>query len=357
MTAHSSCTFNGLPFQKTRSVANHKFWCLKSVDVVQNSQPLELRAWAAQERVLSNRILGFNEDRMIWECNQIYQKEESIEDQSSVLIPNNRLESMAESLGQYSSEPFAISQWTYFVESYSARQVTYEIDTFPAISGVIQKVQQITGDMYYAGLWKQHFLEGLLWRPEMRLASRKRVEGHPQIPRRRHEWIAPSWSWASVKGKITHMYSHDIEYCACLEECSVTQSGIDPFGALKEGFARLTGPVTLITDFQAEDEFQEYSAPNCIVQLSKGTSTGGTVYFDFFHRTSCDVLMITTRYGICIEKVEHTTNTYVRIGVVQTWSLPNTGDKVIYDDLGDPVETEQWRSPTTSDHVPPRSII
>lgn len=292
---------------------------------------------------------------MTWECQQFYETEEGNKE-NPVYDSAERIELIAQFLSGWKTDRSARSHWTRFIESYSVRQLTYDTDTLPAISGIVREIQRLIGDTYYAGLWKKHFLDGLLWRLEMSLGSAERVEGHPQTPRRRHEWIAPSWSWASVKGKITHLSWHsDIEYCAYLEECSVTHCGIDPFGAVKEGFVRLTGPVTLITDIQARG--LNGRAPSCMVQLSKGTSTEGTVFLDFSHRTSCDVLMITLYYGICIEKVDHTTNTYVRIGVVNVEYLQHTGDNVVYDASGYPVKTGQWRPPTTSDHVPPRSII
>jgi hypothetical protein len=156
------------------------------------------------------------------------------------------------------------------------------------------------------------------------------------------------------KAELRTCYS-DIEYSACLEECSVTHCGIDPFGALKEGFARLTGPVTFVTDVQAE--FEVPDGRGCMIQLRNGISTEGIVFFDFVHHMSCDVLMITSSRGICIEKVEHMTNTYVRIGVVIVRSVQHTGDKVAYNLVGNLAAKGDWRSLTTSDHVPPRSII
>jgi hypothetical protein len=330
---------------------------LPSVDFAQFSQALDRRAWAAQESLLSHRVLRFNEGQMTWGCDQFYGTEDGSEDHAGLIV--GRIEKIAESVSQPwqpNGQQFAIGHWARFIESYSARQLTYDTDALPAISGIIQEIQRLTGDTYYAGLWKQNFLDGLLWRPEARLGSPERVEGHPQTPRRRHEWIAPSWSWASVQGRITHLlWYSDIEYSACLEECSVTHCGIDPFGALKEGFARLTGPVTFVTDVQAE--FEVPDGRGCMIQLRNGISTEGIVFFDFVHHMSCDVLMITSSRGICIEKVEHMTNTYVRIGVVIVRSVQHTGDKVAYNLVGNLAAKGDWRSLTTSDHVPPRSII
>lgn len=328
-----------------RSVIGHTLCCLQYIDIVQDSQPLARRGWAAQESLLSFRVLSFNEDRMTWRCHQIHVAEEGDEG-GPEHHSAKRIESIADSLKPLlPGSGFEKTHWARFIESYSARRMTYEADTLPAISGIAQRIGQITGDAYCAGLWMRHFLYGLLWSPEMLLGLREGVEGLPQALRRRHEWIAPSWSWASIKGGIRYpsLGDSELEYCACLEECSVIHHGIDPFGALKEGFARVKGPVTLVTDIQAEEEFAHSFGSGCMFQLSNGTLTEGTVLFDFVHRTSCDVMMITPSWGICIEKVPHTTNTYVRIGVVRIRKIP--------------LAERGRRVPITSDHVPPRSVI
>jgi hypothetical protein len=128
------------------------------------------------------------------------------------------------------------------------------------------------------------------------------------------------------------------EYCARLEECCVICSGLDPFGALTAGFARITGPVTLVTDVQNGDEVAMGQDPRCMIRLGNGTLALATVRFDFVLSVSCSALMITPSLGVCIEKVKQTTNTYVRIGIVTAWDSPVHGL-------------------TVSDHVPSRSII
>jgi hypothetical protein len=113
---------------------------------------------------------------------------------------------------------------------------------------------------------------------------------------------------------------------------------LDPFGALTAGFARITGPVTLVTDVPTEDEVAMGRDSRYMIRLGNGTLALATVRFDFVHSVSCSALMITPTLGVCIEKVEQTTNTYVRIGIVTVWDSPVHGL-------------------TVSDHVPSRSII
>jgi len=47
-------------------------------------------------------------------------------------------------------------------------------------------------DVYIAGLWKMAFAEGLLWSPLRYQNTRPK------------DYRAPSWSWASVDGRLTY---------------------------------------------------------------------------------------------------------------------------------------------------------
>jgi hypothetical protein len=264
---------------------------------------LDRRAWAVQEALLSHRVLRFDFERMTWGCDEFYGTEDG-HTKPAGRIGARQIEEITESLWQHTYHEFASDHWAQFVESYSACQVTYETDTFPAISGVVRKIQQATGDIYYAGLWKEHFLGGLLWSPktDLRPYNNNSVVEPSGKPKRRQQWVAPSWSWASTKGVIEYQPIDYYTYCARLEECRVTYSGLDPFGALTTGFARLTGPVTSITAVGSDT----------MIQLRNGTLAEAIIKFDFAEfdfvkNGSCGALMITPHQGICIEKVGQST--------------------------------------------------
>jgi len=88
------------------------------------------------------------------------------------------------------------ARWFEMVGDYSARQLTVPTDKAIAIAGVASIIQQNTALTYAAGLWKELLLFNLLWFPEGNPAPR---------PTRR----APTWSWISVDGKITHSLPDD----------------------------------------------------------------------------------------------------------------------------------------------------
>lgn len=81
--------------------------------------------------------------------------------------------------------------WYTVVEEFRCRQITKITDTLPALTGLAARVQGLTGDTYLAGLWKNDIRSGLLW------DVTHHGKRHPQ------HFIAPSWSWASVRACIS----------------------------------------------------------------------------------------------------------------------------------------------------------
>ena len=64
-------------------------------------------------------------------------------------------------------------------------------DRFPALGGIARIVAKRLGSEYYAGIWAIHLKRGLLWEPDSNTAIQ-----------RSDLYIAPSWSWAAIDGKI-----------------------------------------------------------------------------------------------------------------------------------------------------------
>lgn len=88
--------------------------------------------------------------------------------------------------------PNAYRYWNDIVEEYSKKNLTKETDRLIALYGIAQSIkQEHTHDEYVAGMWKNHLLNQLLWMTYTNLKK-----GRPS------EYRAPSWSWASVIGKL-----------------------------------------------------------------------------------------------------------------------------------------------------------
>ncbi|OCL11138.1 hypothetical protein AOQ84DRAFT_268592, partial [Glonium stellatum] len=83
--------------------------------------------------------------------------------------------------------------WYELIASYSGRQLSWEKDKLPAISGLAARVAKSLQSSYCAGLWWDDVATGLLWRrpPGSRLE-------------RTRKWRSPTFSWASVDGKVSY---------------------------------------------------------------------------------------------------------------------------------------------------------
>ncbi len=80
-------------------------------------------------------------------------------------------------------------------------------DKLTAISAIAERITLLTNNTYIAGLWKSRLLDdplrtGLWEFPEYR----KRPYTYPQERAGVGEgqYVAPTWSWASVTGKTSH---------------------------------------------------------------------------------------------------------------------------------------------------------
>jgi hypothetical protein len=113
------------------------------------------------------------------------------------------------------------------VQQYTGRHLTVPSDKLFAISAIAETSNDGSTDRYLAGIWMSHLPNGLMWNCK---------DLRPQIPST--SFVAPSWSWASVRGEITWTRTGDDEHDPQLEvlECSVELASDEaPYGAVKKG--------------------------------------------------------------------------------------------------------------------------
>ena len=187
-----------------------------------NSSTLNRRAWVAQERFLSPRILHFTREVLAWECHESYTHENYAKtsvDTSSIdkLLDPSSLKRILNSIRWQGSDIESIlnsemfmgaiygrhhsdstdtlvqntmyQAWGQFLHDYSGDNLTKESDIFVALSGVAEDVGHAMRDRLVAGLWELRFIEDLCWQSTTKC-------------RRPAVWRAPSWSWASTTGPI-----------------------------------------------------------------------------------------------------------------------------------------------------------
>lgn len=115
------------------------------------------------------------------------------------------------------------AKWEKIIEDYSARSLTYPKDKLPALSALARRFAQKTGCGYLAGHWREKIVHTLAW------YISKPVSELPV-------YRAPTWSWASVDGKLRFNTSaHVRRWDAERISDSMILAGSDPFGQVSAG--------------------------------------------------------------------------------------------------------------------------
>ena len=203
---------------------------------------LDRRGWVMQERLLAPRTLLFGREQLGWACLEIQADERDPGGRKSQGALRNLgrgddvLRRVFQGMGLRMGEKGELwERWYDLVRVYSGLEFTYWSDVLPALSGVASLVGDATGWRYLAGLWEEDLQRGLLWSVSMPGA-------------RMGDYLAPSWSWASVRRAVTF---HDFEdpnndktwdfECCVIEGVEVDISGQNPFGEVSGGVMRVKG--------------------------------------------------------------------------------------------------------------------
>ncbi|KAF2713411.1 HET-domain-containing protein [Pleomassaria siparia CBS 279.74] len=181
--------------------------------------PLVQRAWVFQERLLSRRVLFYEEHEMVWECRRAKQCE------CGSWLPHDTYRTDQKRRDAYAWWHLSV------VPQYTRLQITKTTDRFPALSGLATAFRHRIQDTYMAGLWLRHIIRGLLWRP----VSTGTLPG---------VYLAPSWSWASLNGPINYesRYLEGIELAEFIG-CQVDNATVDSTGGVSYGELSLRCPV------------------------------------------------------------------------------------------------------------------
>jgi hypothetical protein len=288
-------------------------------------EPMMNRVWCYQERVLARRTIHFTSHEMYWECEVGLLEETAAALVSSIRYTEYCITDLAKGLtnrkdfGWVGTPPeFEFREhraWYDVVLEYTSRNLTYQKDKLPALSGVIAAIAKMNGDVCYAGIWRGWFLSGLLWRvqdPDDQYAYVSKT------PEKLAQWRAPSWSFAAIEGVATYdMLPEHAELCGELLECRVVPKGRNPLGELQSGFARIKAPVVSILHIGELGEDIYISGRKGKVQLRDQSERTVNVYFDVDHFEKCYALMITPTLGIAMIPAGTEEEHFVRIGIVE----------------------------------------
>ena len=256
-------------------------WLMRPVDMDHRFiNPILLRGWCFQERLMAKRILHFKRYEYFLECNKGVRCEcsgmakarqgtiksylaimlKEMLDSFELMKAAKMHESLVEHLGMRRSiEPASANAderlmqvWEALVENYSRTAFTYEEDVLPALGSLARFFQAKRPDWtYLVGLWKEALPRGLMWTMENSrgLDARKARRGKPESSQLQSQSspsarppVAPSFSWAALAGRVRYKTA---EY-ARKQEVDVVAAGVDAvgdeiFGDVSSGFIVLRG--------------------------------------------------------------------------------------------------------------------
>jgi hypothetical protein len=160
--------------------------------------PLNTRGWTFQEMALSCRTLHFCEDQIVWQCLERTVTEDGVIDTPGFNKDHKYATLLYRKLGIKGGIVTDVDDiesqricWWGVVKEFTSRKLTKDTDRLPALSGIINHLQERTGDTPIAGLWKNDLPYGLLWQSASRTMTRPQAQSK-----------VPSWSWVSLDGPI-----------------------------------------------------------------------------------------------------------------------------------------------------------
>ena len=194
--------------------------------------PLNQRAWAVQERLLSWRILHFGCEQIAWECQTLHACETFPGIQPSKC--GNFHDVNLHYCLQYDAADLVRMTWPSIAEAYAKCHLTKETDRCIAISGIAEEIQLATTDLYFAGLWESSFVQQLCWIVHHRINEEER-----RTRIRPLKYRAPSWSWLSIDSNIDFFMEEKIfarETLFDILKVEIENAGLTKFGPIKDGF-------------------------------------------------------------------------------------------------------------------------
>lgn len=163
------------------------------------------RGWTAQEYFMAKRRLVFRDGGAHWECHCANFHEELEHVGSARLPPVKFL--LGNSLAGYPD----MDEYTELIGCYNDRDLTYEQDALPAISGLLSVLNRSFEDGFLQGLPEMYFDVALRWRPGHELERRKPTVHGGTPPH------LPTWSWVGWKGQISNTNTCDADFIRNLD--------------------------------------------------------------------------------------------------------------------------------------------
>lgn len=177
-------------------------------------EPTEARAWCLQESLLSPRVLEFGIHQVRWRCAR--NRKDGVQPESDGWVTDSKTYAQLGSPhvglrwvdwdSLLEDEYKLVDTWKNIVAHYTALALGFSGDTLRAISSIAKKIGQVTHERYCAGMWTKYLPDLLLWSPYRETSSTQKIA--TRIP----NYIAPTWSWASFHGPISHVMVNIVSF-------------------------------------------------------------------------------------------------------------------------------------------------
>ncbi|KAI1458228.1 heterokaryon incompatibility protein-domain-containing protein [Annulohypoxylon moriforme] len=156
------------------------------------------RGWTYQEMLLSRRCLIFTAYQVYFNCRSCTSSEDTVVSERSDYGSRNPIESYAKSNARMIRKGFVtLLPYATVLEQYSTRRLTVGSDCLYACDSALKSLGALMQSPMFWGLPTSVFDAALWWEPDYR-DEPGQSRGH------RRRSFFPSWSWASIRGKITY---------------------------------------------------------------------------------------------------------------------------------------------------------
>jgi hypothetical protein len=294
---HFVCHANVL----TKDLASpHDFVSDDYFSEVLRDQPLSTRAWTLQERLLPPRNLHFTKTELYWECNQYI---------ASETFPGGIPRALLKA-DTFQKKPLDETMWSWIVEEYTSRFLSYNSDKAVAISNIAQEIHKKREDKYVAGMWHTDLAIQLCWFIDDTTQDRFPL------------YIAPTWSWLSTLGRVSYPRSNpsyrsgnEMIWISKLEH-QLRFHSADIFGMITAGSLLLTCNLLLAVELQPGGMLFSNSRRElkCAIYLDTSSEPSHRIYALPILSRQNDTLI----QGLLLERIEWRPNTYQRLGLFRS---------------------------------------
>ncbi|KAF2827068.1 HET-domain-containing protein [Ophiobolus disseminans] len=216
--------------------------------------PVDSRAWIYQEVLLSPHVLYFSPTQLTFFSPGAVHADggpplhilSDIRGSASILLLSPKIKSPYFGI--------AVHNWHKFLWKYSTLQLSQPADKLLALSAIAEAYgcgimdSHTARNSYKAGLWQQHMPVSLAWNV------------NPIFITGRPPYRAPSWSWASVDGRIRghSAYTRDPRnerYTAKVLRCEIQlASSVAPYGQVTGGELHIEAHMKDVSDWFIEND-------------------------------------------------------------------------------------------------------